>query len=96
MRGRLAAAAFGWKPEPAGDNDPYPGRFLNPHKKSGSLCRILKHAQLLRWIRLLMEREPKPLQTILSHKGSAARRAFGFDPHDHLSAWIFVRCVDRV
>src|SRR5580658_7028189 len=56
--------------EPAGDNDPYPGRFLNPHKKSGSLCRVLKHAQLLRWIRLLMEREPKPLQTILAHKGS--------------------------
>jgi hypothetical protein len=56
--------------EPAGENDPYPGRFLNPHKKSGSLCRILKHARLLSWIRLLMEREPKPLQTILSHKGS--------------------------
>jgi hypothetical protein len=30
----------------------------------------LKHAALLRWIRLLMEREPKPLQTIMSHKGS--------------------------
>jgi hypothetical protein len=58
------------EPEPAGENDPYPGRFLNPHKKSGSLCRILKHARLLSWIRLLMEREPKPLQTILSHKGS--------------------------
>jgi hypothetical protein len=58
------------EPEPAGDHDPYPGRFLNPHKKSGSFCRILKHAELLRWIRLLMEREPKPLQTITSHKGS--------------------------
>jgi hypothetical protein len=57
-------------PEPAGEGDPYPGRFLNPHKKSGSFCRILKHAELLHWIRLLMEREPKPLQTIASHKGS--------------------------
>src|SRR3984957_11502704 len=56
--------------EPAGEGDPYPGRFLNPHKKSGSFCRILKHADLLRWIRVLMEREPKPLQTIASHKGS--------------------------
>src|ERR1700719_4141453 len=31
------------EPEPAGEGDSYPGRFLNPHKKSGSLCRILKH-----------------------------------------------------
>src|SRR5665213_144140 len=56
--------------EPACDADPYPGRFLNPHKKLPSLCRILKHAPLLDWIRLLMEREPKTLQTIASHKGS--------------------------
>lgn len=58
------------EPEPAGDGDPYPGRFLNPHKKSGEFCRILKHAGLLDWIRLLTEREPKTLQTIASHKGS--------------------------
>ena len=58
------------QPEPAGEGDPYPGRFLQPHKKSAAFCRILKHAGLLRWIRLLMEREPKPLQTITSHKGS--------------------------
>lgn len=58
------------KPEPASDDDPYPGRFLNPHKKLGAFCRILKHPELLACIRLLMEREPKPLQTITSHKGS--------------------------
>ena len=57
-------------PEPAGENDPYPGRYLNPHKKIGAFCRILKHPELLQYIRLLMEREPKPLQTIASHKGS--------------------------
>jgi ectoine hydroxylase-related dioxygenase (phytanoyl-CoA dioxygenase family) len=57
-------------PETAGENDPYPGRYLNPHKKIGALCKILKHPKLLRYIRLLMEREPKPLQTIFSHKGS--------------------------
>lgn len=56
--------------EPAGAGDPYPGRFLNPHKKAARFCRILKHPGLLDWIRLLMEREPKPLQTIASHKGS--------------------------
>jgi hypothetical protein len=57
-------------PDPASQDDPYPGRSLNPHKKIGAFCRILKHPGLLRWIRLLMEREPKPLQTITSHKGS--------------------------
>src|SRR5579871_1067289 len=57
-------------PEPAGDGDPYPGRFLNPHKKAPRFCRILKHPGLLHWLRILMEREPKTLQTIASHKGS--------------------------
>jgi hypothetical protein len=57
-------------PEKAGDDDSYPGRFLNPHKKVGAFCQILKHPGLLRTIQLLMEREPRPLQTIASHKGS--------------------------
>jgi hypothetical protein len=57
-------------PEPAAAEDPHPGRFLNPHKKAGDFCRILKHEGLAKWIRLLMEREPKSLQTIASHKGS--------------------------
>lgn len=56
--------------EKAGGGDPYPGRLMNPHKKSGAFCRILKSAKLLHWIRVLMEREPKALQTIGSHKGS--------------------------
>ncbi len=57
-------------PEKAADEDPYPGRFLNPHKKSGKFCRVLKDQQLLGWIRLLTGREPRVLQTITSHKGS--------------------------
>jgi Phytanoyl-CoA dioxygenase (PhyH) len=56
--------------DPAGEDDPHPGRFLNPHKKSGAFCEILKHAGLLDAIRLLMDREPRVLQTIASHKGS--------------------------
>lgn len=56
--------------ESAGARDPHPGRFLNPHKRAGEFCRILKHSGLLSAIRLLMEREPKVLQTIASHKGS--------------------------
>ncbi|HWF07100.1 MAG TPA: phytanoyl-CoA dioxygenase family protein [Bryobacteraceae bacterium] len=66
----VAAGKIKLLPEKAADDDPYPGRFLNPHKKVGAFCRILKHAELLRTIRLLMEREPRPLQTIASHKGS--------------------------
>ena len=64
------AGRIGLNAEPAGEGDPYPGRYLNPHKKTGAFCRILKHAGLLNWIRLLMEREPKTLQTITAHKGS--------------------------
>lgn len=56
--------------ELAGEDDPHPGRFLNPHKKAGAFCRILKHPALLHWLRMLTEREPKPLQTIAAHKGS--------------------------
>lgn len=58
-------------PEPNGNGpDPYPGRFLDPHQKIDAFCQILRHAGLLHWIRLLMEREPEPFQTITSHKGS--------------------------
>lgn len=66
----IAAGKIRLPAEPGGEGDPHPGRFLNPHKKAGDFCRVLKHAELARWIRILMEREPKPLQTIASHKGS--------------------------
>jgi ectoine hydroxylase-related dioxygenase (phytanoyl-CoA dioxygenase family) len=66
----VAAGKIKLLPEKAAEDDAYPGRFLNPHKKVGAFCRILKHAELLRTIRLLMEREPRPLQTIAAHKGS--------------------------
>jgi hypothetical protein len=56
--------------EPAAEGDPYPGRYLNPHKKIGAFCRLLKHPDLLNWLKLLTERQPKPLQTITSHKGT--------------------------
>ncbi len=49
--------------EKAAGGDPYPGRYLNPHKKVGSFCRILKHNGLLSSLRLLTGRESKALQT---------------------------------
>lgn len=66
----IAAGRIKLPPEPAAAGDPWPGRYLNPHKKSGAFCRILKHSGLLHLLSLLMDREPKPLQTIASHKGS--------------------------
>jgi hypothetical protein len=67
----IASGKISLPTDAACEDDPYPGRFLNPHKKvGGAFCRILKHPGLLGWLRLLMEREPKPLQTITSHKGS--------------------------
>ena len=58
------------KPELASEDDPYPGRFLDPHQRVDAFCQILRHERLLHWIRLLMEREPEPFQTITCHKGS--------------------------
>lgn len=64
-RGRIVL-----EPETAGPGDVYPGRYLNPHRKVGEFCRIAKHPALLGWLRLLLDREAKVLQTIASHKGS--------------------------
>src|SRR5215204_813901 len=57
-------------PEAAAEGDPHPGRYLNPHKKVGAFCRLLKHPELLGWLKLLTGHQPKPLQTITSHKGT--------------------------
>ena len=58
------------QPESLGPDDPWPGRFQDPHMKVPALCRIMRHPTLLRWVRLFMEHEPAPFQTITSHKGS--------------------------
>ena len=68
-----AAVANGTVPLPresAAADDPYPGRFLDPHDRVPDFCQVLRHPDLLRWMELLTEREPKPIQTITSHKGS--------------------------
>lgn len=61
------------QPESAGPDDPWPGRFQDVHDKVPAFCRVMRHPTLLHWIRLLMEREPAPFQTITSHKGSQQR-----------------------
>ena len=66
----VASGEIPLKPESAGESDPYPGRFLDPHQKISAFCQILRHDRLLHWIRLLMEHEPEPFQTITCHKGS--------------------------
>ena len=66
----VASGKIHLDPEPAGDGDPYPGRFLDPHRKSGIFCRLLKHRSLTEVFSLLLGHPPKALQTITSHKGS--------------------------
>jgi len=61
------------KPESAGPDDPWPGRYQDPHSKVPAICRVMRHPTLLHWVRLLVEREPMPFQTITSHKGSQQR-----------------------
>lgn len=61
------------KPPPSPADDPLPERCLDPHIVVPELCGIMRHAEVLRVVRLLMDREPAPFQTIASHKGSQQR-----------------------
>ena len=56
--------------EKAAENDPYPGRFLNPHMNIPALDGMLKHDLLRHWNELLLGRKNIPFQTITAHKGS--------------------------
>jgi hypothetical protein len=54
----------------ARQDDPFPERYLDPHLKLPAFCTVMRHAEILRWVKLLMGRDPAPFQTIVSHKGS--------------------------
>ena len=56
--------------EKVSDDDPYLGRFLNPHLAVPEFGRLLHHPSMVKWIALLTGREPVPFQTISSFKGS--------------------------
>ncbi len=66
----IAAGTIQLKAEPISPDDRWPSRHLDPHSKVPEFCEILRHPGILRWVELLMEREPAPFQTITSHKGS--------------------------
>jgi hypothetical protein len=51
-------------------DDPYPGRFLNPHLRVREIKELLFHKNLKTWTELLLGREAAPFQTITAHKGS--------------------------
>ena len=53
-----------------GATDTLPGRFLDPHLQVPELCPVMRHPEILRWVKILMEREPAPFQSITSHKGT--------------------------
>jgi hypothetical protein len=83
-------------PEPAADGDPLPGRFLNPHKRARSFCRVAKHPELMHWLQRLLGHPAKLLQTIASRKGSQQSAHSDSISHDHLSARLSGGGVDRL
>ncbi|HVU26065.1 MAG TPA: phytanoyl-CoA dioxygenase family protein [Opitutus sp.] len=56
--------------DPGGPGDPWPGRYQDAHDQVPELCAILRHPEILRWLGILMDREPAPYQTLTSHKGT--------------------------
>ena len=54
----------------AGDNDPYPGRFLSPHKAVPEINELLHNPTICDWVQKLCNRTPIPYQTIASFAGS--------------------------
>jgi hypothetical protein len=66
----IADGTVALQPEKISDDDPHPGRFLNPHFHVPALGEVLHHPDLLEWVSLLLGRELTPFQTITSHKGS--------------------------
>lgn len=57
-------------PEKAADDDPHPGRSLNPHLTIERVDGLLRHSRLLDFCSLVLGRKAIPFQTIASHKGS--------------------------
>jgi phytanoyl-CoA dioxygenase PhyH len=56
--------------EKAGPEDPFPGRVLNAHVLLPEVAAVLRHPAILRWLQVLIGREPLPFQTIAFSKGS--------------------------
>ena len=65
-RGDLSVPA-----ESHGDDDPYPGRVLDPHLLVPGLRNLQWHPEVLRITDILFGRKTLPFQTIIGHKGSA-------------------------
>lgn len=65
-----AITAGAVKPHASSPADPLPERVLDPHFVVPEFCGIMRDPKILRLIRLFMDREPAPFQTIASHKGS--------------------------
>jgi len=66
----IAAGTIKLPEDKIGPEDPWPGRCLDPHLKVPALCPVMRHPEILRLVRLFMEREPAPFQSIVSHKGT--------------------------
>ncbi len=67
----IASNAIELKLEPHGENDPFPGRTLDPHVKVPEIRALQWHPAILRITNVLFGRETVPFQTIMGHKSSA-------------------------
>jgi hypothetical protein len=76
------------QPEKAGEEDAYPGRYLNPHFLVPELKEVLHHPTLLRWAEILTERKPFPSKRSFSQRQSAGS-PLGCHPHDYLPPRLF-------
>ena len=74
--------------------DPYPGRLMNAHVSIPELQSLQRDPVLLRWLRLLVGRDPIPYQSIVYWKGSQQKAHsdaihLSSHPHGYMNAaWI--------
>jgi hypothetical protein len=82
--------------EPVSQDDPYPGRCLNPHKKIAAFCQILKHPGLLHWIRASRGAGAQDAADYYISQRYTAGPALGFDSYDDLPAGLSDSGLGRI
>jgi ectoine hydroxylase-related dioxygenase (phytanoyl-CoA dioxygenase family) len=96
----IAAGVITVNHEPAGLDDPHPGRRLDPHLQVPEIRKLQRHKKILELTDLLFGRRTLPFQTIMGHKGSSQSPHsdtihMTTHPHGYLIAnWIAFEDID--
>jgi hypothetical protein len=96
----LAEKVVSVEPESHGENDPYPGRLLDPHLQVAEVRALQWHPEILRICDLLLGRKAVPFQTIIGHKSSQqlahsdAIHMTTYPPGYLIAAWVAFEDVD--